>query len=411
MLILKYTRLGRGCWLGLFGLLVAIHSADAREIYVNNEVGSDQNAGTFEAPLRSARQAVNRAGPGDVIHLLPEKAVFREMITLADKRDLTIEGHDCVVTGADPLPADPVQWEQVGQRLHRIGLRSTVQDRHILVVDGRAVTMGRTKYQITQKPISEQYPKPTELTDGQFSWEPSDRGFGWLYVKGALDKLEWAVRPQGIYTDREVHNVTIRKLHARHVLNDGFNIHGNAQGIRLVNVTAHECFDNGISPHGACSFTVEDSQFLRNEMAVGNDFLTETHFLRCTIGDSVQEEVMIIGGQHLFEDCRIRATGPVAIRLVVSRPGANRPVAQKEIQASGKDPSAKPRYVFRGCTLESADATRRKFIVGPNVHLVLERCKLDGLEMQVDPSAKVEYLESTLQGAPLGNPRPGQGPK
>jgi hypothetical protein len=144
-------------------------------------------------------------------------------------------------------------------------------------------------------------------------------------------------------------------------------------------------------------------------MAVGNDFLTETHFLRCTIGESTQEEVMIIGGQHLFEDCRIRASGPVAIRLVVSRPGANRPVAQKEIQASGKDPNVMPRYVFRRCTVESADATRRKFIVGPNVHLVLEKCKLDGLEMQVDPAAKVEYIESTLQGEPPGSPGLGQG--
>jgi hypothetical protein len=278
-------------------LLLSLTSAKAREIYVNNQTGNERHAGTFDAPLRSARRAVMMSAAGDTIHLLPESAIYREMITLADKRNLNIEGHDCIVSGADPLSSDPGDWEKAGEGLHRIRLKRTTQDRHILVVGGRGVTMGRTKYQINplagiqrregfeafQKALRSQYPKLEDLQNGQFAWAPIDANAGWLYVKGPLEELEWAVRTQGIYTDREVHNITIHNLHARHVLNDGYNIHGNAQGLKLLNVTAHECFDNGISPHGACSFTVEDSQFLRNEMAAGNDFLTETHFLRCTL--------------------------------------------------------------------------------------------------------------------------------
>jgi hypothetical protein len=355
------------------------------------------------------------AQAGDVIHLLPAGAVYREMITLADKRDLTIEGHNCTVTGADPLPADTTAWEKVSEGLHRIRLKRTTQDRHILVVNGKGTTMGRTKYQINplanvqrregqeafQKALRAQYPKLEELKDGQFAWEPIDTGFGWLFVRGSLENLEWAVRNQGVYTDREVHNITIRNLNTRHALNDGYNIHGNAQGIKLSNVTAHECFDNGISPHGACSFTVQDSHFLRNEMAVGNDFLTETHFLRCTIGDSVHEEIMIIGGRHVFEDCTIRAAGPVAIRLVISRPGANRPAALKEIEASGKNPDMKPQYTFRNCTLESADGMQRAFVVGPKVNVTIERCRLNGIRFQIDPAANIQATDSTLDGKPL----------
>jgi hypothetical protein len=275
--------------------------------------------------------------------------------------------------------------------------------------------MGRTKYQINplanlqrregqeafQKALRAQYPKLEELKNGQFAWEAIDARDGWLYVKGAIDKLEWAVRTQGLYTDKEVHNITIRNLHARHALNDGYNIHGNAQGLRLFNVTAHECFDNGISPHGACSFTVQDSQFLRNEMAVGNDFLTETHFLRCTMADSTQEEIMIIGGRHLFEDCTIRAAGPVAVRLIVSKPGASRPLALQEIQKSGKDPTMKPQYTFRNCTLESADGMPRKFVVGPNVNISIERCTFRGIQFQVDAAADMRVTESTLDNQPL----------
>jgi hypothetical protein len=82
-----------------------------------------------------------------------------------------------------------------------------------------------------------QNPKLEALTEGQFAWEPLDASAGWLDVKGPLEKLEWAVRTQGIYAGREVHNITIRNLHARHALNDGYSIHGNAEGLRLLNVT------------------------------------------------------------------------------------------------------------------------------------------------------------------------------
>src|SRR5262245_13098846 len=90
--------------------LLSLASATAREIYINNQTGNDQQAGTADAPLRSARRAAAMASAGDVVHFLPEGAVYREMITLADKRDITIEGHNCVVSGADPLPADPAAW-------------------------------------------------------------------------------------------------------------------------------------------------------------------------------------------------------------------------------------------------------------------------------------------------------------
>lgn len=399
-------------------LLLSLTSATAREIYVDNQTGNDQHPGTADAPMRSARRGVMMAAAGDTIHLLPKGAIYREMITLADKRDLTIEGHDCIVSGADPLPSDLAAWEKVSEGLHRIRLKRTTQDRHILVVDGKGVTMGRTKYQINplagiqrregfeafQQKLRAQYPKLEELKDGQFAWEPMDASAGWLYVKGPLEKLEWAVRQQGIFTDREVHNITIRNLHARHALNDGYNIHGNAQGLKLLNVTAHECFDNGISPHGACSFTVQDSQFLRNEMAAGNDFLTETHFLRCTLADSVQEELMIIGGKHMFEDCTIRAGGPVVVRLVISRPGSSRPAALKEIQLSGKDPNAKPQYSFRRCTIESTRDTPSEFVVGPNVNVTIENCIFKGIRFKVDPTAAVQVSDSTLDGQPLKMP-------
>lgn len=55
--------LARSC---VICLLLAASTVTAREIYVNNQTGSDQNMGTADAPLRSARRAVAMADAGDV---------------------------------------------------------------------------------------------------------------------------------------------------------------------------------------------------------------------------------------------------------------------------------------------------------------------------------------------------------
>jgi hypothetical protein len=405
-------------WVLALTLMLVVCGAQAKNLYVNNQTGTDRDPGSSESPLRSVRRAVAMVQPGDTIHLLPDGAVYREMISLAGKSDFTIEGHNCAVSGADPLTSDPAKWEKVGDGLHRIQLRRTLEDRHILVVNGKAQMMGRTKYNIrargnerrdgfeaVKKALISQYPKPAELKKGQFAWEPIDPRAGWLYVKGSLENLEWSVRSQGVQTDGNTSNVTIRNLRARHALNDGFNFHGNAQNYRLDNVAGEGCFDNGISPHGACSFSVEDGQFLGNEMAVGNDFLTETRFVRCTIGQSTQEELMFIGGKHLFEDCVIHAAAPVAVRLVYSKPGPGRWMALKEVAMSGKDPNMKPQYTFRNCVFDSVGGDTHAFIVGPGVDLTLDRCAFKGFRFQVDPGAKVTLVKCTLDGKPLEESR------
>ena len=52
----------------LCACLLLTATALAKEIYVNNQLGSDESAGTADAPLRSARRAVARAKAGDTIH-------------------------------------------------------------------------------------------------------------------------------------------------------------------------------------------------------------------------------------------------------------------------------------------------------------------------------------------------------
>ena len=91
--------------------------AEGREIFVNVQTGDDAHLGTAAEPLATAQRAVDLSEPGDVIHLLPEDALYRQMIALRGKSGITIDGHGVTLTGADPLPSEG--WEPLGDRLHR----------------------------------------------------------------------------------------------------------------------------------------------------------------------------------------------------------------------------------------------------------------------------------------------------
>ncbi|MCC7145751.1 MAG: alpha/beta hydrolase fold domain-containing protein [Phycisphaeraceae bacterium] len=397
----------------LVHLLIVAGAANAAELYVDPQTGRPGNPGTAEAPLISAQAAIDQAQPGDVIHLLPAGSVYREMISLIDKKNLTIQGHGCTLSGADPLPADPAAWEQVADNLRRLKLKRTIEDRHLLVLNGRAVTMGRTKYKIgrlgemeknqgweaARQALIAQYPAPNDLKEGQFAWEPIDSQSGWLYVRGPLQQLEWATRTQGVYTFGHTHDITIRDLHVRHVLNDGFNFHGDTQNIQLLNVSANECLDNGISPHAACSMDVKDSTFQGNSIAVGNGHMTRAKMVHCTISDSADCEVMVVGGKQVFEDCTVRAAGPVAMRFVVAEP--KQPYLLKEIEMAGKTPEQSSDFLMRRCTVASVDNKVRPIVVGPGVNLRIQGSTFRNVHFQIDDKAKVQVTNSTLDGTPL----------
>jgi hypothetical protein len=134
-------------------------------------------------------------------------------------------------------------------------------------------------------------------------------------------------------------------------------------------------------------------------LAVGNDFVTRTRFLRCTIGDSTQEEVMCIGGKHLFEDCRIRSTGPVALRLIYQK--RRQAYVLNEVRLAGQDPEMKPEYTFRNCTVESADGKSHEIVIQPGPAVTLEGCTFKQLVFRVDPAASVKLIDCMLDGKPL----------
>lgn len=338
-------------WITVLSLSTAI----GRDWYVNNRSGSDANNGSLRKPFRTAQLAVNRAGSGDRIHLYPEGAVYRQQINIRGKTNLFIHGNAVTLSGADLLPE--TGWEKLADGLRRRRLKRTLYDRHLLIRDGKAIRMGRSPS------IKKEFPKPEDLNVGEFSWQPADEKTGWLYVKGSVEGLEWSVRAAGVATSGASRGVTIMNLHARHALNDGYNIHGDCRGLKCLAFTAYENFDEGFSAHDTCAAKVVRGRFWGNDHAVADVNFADTDYEECVFRDSLSTEVFFSGGKHKLKNCRILASAKTAFALST---GGHPKIEGKSLG----------RCQVEGGSIESVDETPRALRIAADCAASFEACIL-----------------------------------
>lgn len=277
-------------------------TAAGRDLYVHQRLGNDANAASEKSPLATIQKAVSLAGDGDVIHLLPEKAVYRQSATFVGKQGVTIEGHGCTLDGSDPLPADG--WEELGDGLRRRKLPATPMGRHLLAVDGTVERMQRGTSLLPK------FPAPRDLKDGQFVVEEIDAKTIWLYVRGSAKSLEWSTRVNGIATGGNNERLTIRNLAARRFLNDGFNIHGHAYELKFESIDGYDCFDEGFSAHEDATAVIDRSRFWGCENAVADVNDSVTTYRRCEFSRSMAVDALLVGAKHALVDCKIVNTPP-----------------------------------------------------------------------------------------------------
>ncbi len=282
----------------IFSALIAAANLSARDWFVDIERGSDEGDGTQAAPFQTVQIAVNRSGPGDRILLFPAKALARQTISLSDGvENLIIEGNGVTLSGAEPLVES--DWESLGNDLHRIQLPRTRFDRHILVRGDVAERMGR------KTNGTPDFPPVEELKPGHFRWDDIDEETGWLTVKGDTAGIEWVTRVNGIQTSGKVRNVKVFNLSARHFLNDGFNIHGDARGLQFFDIAGYQNFDEGFSAHDTCQCWIVDGRFYENEHGIADVNEADTYYRNCEFYDNFVAEVVFHGGRHGLTDCLI----------------------------------------------------------------------------------------------------------
>jgi hypothetical protein len=350
----------RSAYVGWMFCLFLASPAAARELYVHVELGRDANDGSQAAPLATVQKAVSLAASGDVIHLLPERAVYRQAATFIKKHGITLDGHGCTLDGSDPLPTDG--WETVSDGLHRRRLPQTPLDRHLLTVDGRTERMGRSTASNARP-----FPTPAALKDGEFCVEPIGEKEIWLYVRGPVDKLEWSTRVNGIGTGGDNSQLTIRNLNCRRFLNDGFNLHGHAKEIRFEHIDGYDCFDEGHSAHEDCTVTIEHGRFWGCENAVADVNDCESIYRHCEFSRSLGFDVLLTGARHTLVDCRIINT-PTSTALSTGARGEGKTcrIELERVAITSSQPNSKPRVrlgpgevAIRACDWSGIDVQAR----------------------------------------------------
>ncbi|MBT6849703.1 MAG: hypothetical protein HOA16_00790 [Opitutae bacterium] len=103
-------------------------------------------------------------------------------------------------------------------------------------------------------------------------------------------------------------NIIIRNLTVKYAGNDGFNIHGDRRGIRLENVRALSCADEGISAHETTEMEVFDSEIAWNGSISGgvtdvNDAVTT--YRNCIVHDNAGAAFSFTGKFHRVYDSLI----------------------------------------------------------------------------------------------------------
>jgi sialate O-acetylesterase len=103
-------------------------------------------------------------------------------------------------------------------------------------------------------------------------------------------------------------NIIIRNLTVKYAGNDGFNIHGHRKGIRLENVRALSCADEGISAHETTEMEVLNSEIAWNGSISGgvtdvNDAVTS--YRNCIVHDNAGAAFSFTGKAHRVYDSLI----------------------------------------------------------------------------------------------------------
>lgn len=237
----------------LWGLVSS--TADARDIFVNNQIGDDRRAGTVAdshgglGPCRTIGKALRIAGPSDRIIVANTGEPYHESITLQGARHsgtdafgFTIVGNGAMLDGTVSLAA--ATWEYAGNDTFRT----------------RPPYLSFQQLFIDNVPAPRKQPPPgsfPELAPRQWCLFK-----GWIYFrveKGRLPQsydLACCGAQTGI-TLYDVHDVVVMDLAVRGFWLDGVNCHDNVRRSDLVRIAASENGRSGISVGGACRVRVD----------------------------------------------------------------------------------------------------------------------------------------------------------
>lgn len=293
--------------------------AHADIFHVHAKDGHDGATGTAGDPLRTASEALIRAQPGDTIRLMPGQGLIKESLRIKNRSGrpdapITIDGGGNWLVGTEPIPTE--EWEEIETNLYRnagfiekfVGDnpngRQSFLGRFFLVINGSPSRMNRSS-----KAARPPWPEPAALQPGQWTYHPAD---GALYFRTAPDtplttyKIEAPVRQDGLAMRGDCHHWVIYDLNVLRFWNDGFNFHGSTRDIRLKNISAVECGDDGMSAHEQCEVTVDGFTARRNSTGICHIEQSSSKNRAVDLQENYSLNLYVLGnGTHEFFDSTI----------------------------------------------------------------------------------------------------------
>ena len=285
-------------------------AAAADTVYVDNHKGDDRNTGLVPAqPVATFKRAVTLLKPGTTLHLVNTGKAYREMLSLhglsgTPARPIVIEGNGAVLSGLADL--DPVAWQPGKAGLWKLAVRKMPSNCvPFLFVAGRRLSPAAG---------------PETIGPMQFRWDGEHFLFRPEPGKTPKDyELSASVLDSGVALMNSSY-IVCRNLVSEHHANDGFNVHGNCQGLLFNHIESRFNGDDGFSVHEDVGVTVTDARFHNNMYGIQDINASRSSYYGVNIADN-QVGVNFLGGLHSLVDCRITGSRTNAVLLSRGRPG------------------------------------------------------------------------------------------
>jgi len=303
--------------------------ATGADYYVNNQTGEDANHGTApDAAFRTIGRINSRLQPGDTLHLAATGTPYYESIAfsnLSGREDawITVDGHGAVLDASDPL--DPTQWTPVASGLYKNEKiypeqrwNKDYMTRFFMVMDGKLNSMNRC-----MKGFNAPLKKPEDLLEKE--WTLSDDATVIFLKIDPAKKLEdydirLPVRINGVSIHNQSDYILVKNITATHPFNDGFSMSGTGTHLRLENIRAIDCGDDGISAHGEQQYHVDGYYASGNGTGICDTGDTRTTYENVVIENIRGVEIYFLqnlksAAHHGLANAVIRANGDKQILL------------------------------------------------------------------------------------------------
>ena len=276
-------------------VIVAAHAATA-DVYVNNKNGSDSNSGkSADKAVKTLETAVKIMRKTSDLKLVFANTAtpYYESLRFNNfngtpQKPIIVEGNGAVISGLKEIPAS--KWKQAKDGIWYYPQKRYGALRPYLVIDGKRVPVKSF----------------AKLKDYSHYWSRKGVFFKPHKDKSIKDyKIFATVLTSGFMVNNSSY-ITCRNLTCEYFSNDGFNIHGDSQGLFFQNITGRYNGDDGFSIHEDVGATVRGGEFYENDYGIQDVNAARSEYYGVVVTNNRRRGIHLLGGIHTIVNSVIK---------------------------------------------------------------------------------------------------------